>query len=410
MAERFDVIVIGGGMVGGTLGCALGLAGFRVAVVDARPAPPFAPEQPFDLRVSAVSRASQHVFEALGAWSGMAAMRACPFRRMRVWDQQGAGETLFDSSAAGEPMLGHIVENRVIQLALTARMQELEPVSHFCPVEIAALRMDVEDVGVTLADGRELRGALLVGADGANSMVRQHGGIDFDGWAYDQHALVASVATRLPQQDITWQRFTPDGPQAFLPLPGPHASLVWYQAPDEIQRLKGLADQDFQAALEAAFPGELGGIREVLARASFPLRRMHAEAYVQPRLALVGDAAHTIHPLAGQGVNLGIMDAAVLAEELACARQEGDDPGSIRWLRRYERRRRPDNLAMMTVMDGFHFGFTPKAPPLRWMRNAGMTLAGRITPVNRLLMRYAMGLAGDVPALARGEVPVQEPG
>ena len=212
---------------------------------------------------------------------------------------------------------------------------------------------------------------------------------------------MATVETELPQQSITWQRFVPSGPQAFLPLAGPHASLVWYHDAAEVARLNALDETAFARETEAAFPAELGGIRRVVERASFPIARAHAARYVDERVALIGDAAHTVHPLAGQGVNLGMLDAAVLAEVLGAAAGRGRDIGSTRTLRRYERWRRGENAAMIAVLDGFHHAFGPQPPPLTALRRLALGLADRAGPVKRLVMRRAMGIDGDLPALAR---------
>lgn len=403
MTRDFDVLIVGGGMVGAMLGCALGDSPFRVGVVEACYPQEFLPSQPYDLRVSAISRASQHMFEAVGAWQNMLAMRACPYRHMLVWDDEGRGQTHFDSADVGEPMLGHIIENRIVQLGLLQRLQTFDNVELLCPAGIEDLRRATDAAEVTLEDGRRLRASLVVGADGANSRVREMAGIAVRGWAYDQHALVASVRTRLPQQDITWQRFKPTGPEAFLPLPGHHASMVWYHTPEEVQRLLALEEGEFIAAMEAAFPERLGGIEQVVARGYFPLRRQHAEKYVLPRLALVGDAGHTIHPLAGQGVNLGLMDAAALAEVLLAAEGRQRDIGGLATLRRYERWRRGGNLVMQNTMEAFYRLFAPQPRPVRLVRNLGLELADRVTPLKHHVMRYAMGLSGDLPRLARGE-------
>ncbi|TQV64283.1 MAG: 2-octaprenyl-3-methyl-6-methoxy-1,4-benzoquinol hydroxylase [Halothiobacillaceae bacterium] len=396
-----DVLIIGGGMVGAALACALGRQGFDVHVVEARAPEPYAPEQPLDLRVSAVSLASQNLLEAVGAWRHVLASRAAPFRRMRVWDREGPGETDFDSRDIGEPFLGHIVENRLLQLALWQAAEGVESIHWHCPARLDALRVDDDGVVARLSDGVTVRAALVVGADGARSRVRELANIGLTQWDYDVEALVATVRTAAPQQDITWQRFTPSGPQALLPLPGPHASLVWYLPPDEVARLKALDDRTFLDALLRAFPSELGGIEALLGRGSFSLTRRHAQAYARPRLVLAGDAAHTIHPLAGQGVNLGFMDVAALAEVLVAARARNEDIGALHVLQRYERQRRGDNLLMQSAMDAFHHLFKPARGPLPWLRGLALRMANDLPPLRRLLTRRATGRAGDLPRIAR---------
>ncbi len=396
-----DVLIIGGGMVGAALACALGRQGFDVHVVEARAPEPYAPDQPLDLRVSAVSLASQNLLEAVGAWRHVLASRAAPFRRMRVWDREGPGETDFDSRDIGEPFLGHIVENRLLQLALWQAAEGVESIHWHCPARLDALRVDDDGVVARLSDGVTVRAALVVGADGARSRVRELANIGLTQWDYDVEALVATVRTAAPQQDITWQRFTPSGPQALLPLPGPHASLVWYLPPDEVARLKALDDRTFLDALLRAFPSELGGIEALLGRGSFSLTRRHAQAYARPRLVLAGDAAHTIHPLAGQGVNLGFMDVAALAEVLVAARARNEDIGALHVLQRYERQRRGDNLLMQSAMDAFHHLFKPARGPLPWLRGLALRMANDLPPLRRLLTRRATGRAGDLPRIAR---------
>ncbi len=393
-------------MVGTALACALGREGFEVRVVEAQAPQPFAPEQPLGLRVSAVSLASQNLLEAVGAWSHVLAMRATPFRRMRVWDREGPGETTFDSRDIGEPALGHIVENRLLQLALWKAAEGLETVRWHCPAHLASLRIEEDEVVAQVSDGAVIHARLVVGADGARSRVRELAHIGLTSWDYDVEALVATVRTVAPQQDITWQRFTPSGPQALLPLPGPHASLVWYTAPDEVARLLALEEDAFLNELHRAFPRELPRIETLLERGRFHLARRHAQVYAKPRLALAGDAAHTIHPLAGQGVNLGFMDAAALAETLLDARARNEDIGALHVLQRYERWRRGENLMMQTAMDVFHHAFKPARGPLPWLRGLALRVANDLPPLRRLLTRRATGRSGDLPHMARmGRMP-----
>jgi len=401
MEHHADVLIIGGGMVGAALACALGRQGFEVHVVEAQRPEPFAPEQPLDLRVSAVSLASQALLEAVDAWRHVLAMRAVPFRRMRVWDRAGFGETRFDSRDIGEPALGHIVENRLLQLALWRAAEGLTGVHWHCPARLDAFHIHDDAVVARLDNGTMVRAQLVVGADGAHSRLRALAHIGLTSWDYDVEALVATVKTAAPQQDITWQRFTPTGPQALLPLPGPHASLVWYAAPDEVARLKALDDAAFMEELLCAFPAELGGIDALLERGSFRLTRRHAQQYCKPRLVLVGDAAHTIHPLAGQGVNLGFMDVAALAEVLVTARAVNEDIGALHVLQRYERRRRGENLLMQSAMDVFHQAFKPADGPLPWLRGLALRMANDLPPLRRLLIRRATGRTGELPRSAR---------
>ncbi|MGR8940189.1 MAG: UbiH/UbiF/VisC/COQ6 family ubiquinone biosynthesis hydroxylase [Gammaproteobacteria bacterium] len=402
MKEEFDVVIVGGGMVGAAVGCGLGGSSLKVAVIESAPPEPFAPDQAHDLRVSALSIASKNILSAVGAWQGVENRRLCPFRRMRVWET--AGDTEFCSDDICERELGYIVENRVTQLALLERLQAFGNIEIIYWINVNKIHYDPGKASeLELADGRHLSARVLVAADGGQSRVRQAVGLGVTGWDYKQHALVIYVETAYGQQDITWQRFVPSGPQAFLPLTGHYGSIVWYNSPDQVGRLKALSDDDLLIELQNAFPECLGKINKVLGRASFPLKRQHAQDYVKPGVALVGDAAHMINPLAGQGVNIGFLDAAALAEVLVEAHQKGEDIAGIEVLKRYEKMRRRENLKMMTVMDAFYRVFSNDLLPLRFLRNLGLGLAERILPAKNLVMRSAMGIAGDLPKLARGK-------
>jgi 2-octaprenyl-3-methyl-6-methoxy-1,4-benzoquinol hydroxylase len=401
MKLNFDVVVVGGGMVGAAVACSLGNSGMTVAVLEQEVPQPFASDQPHDLRVSALSVASRKILETVGAWSGIESRRLCPFRRMRVWET--AGDTEFCSDDIGYSELGYIVENRITQLALLERMQDFSNVQLLCPVTIRRIDYNAGGSAIELADGRVLSARVLVAADGGSSRVRQAAGLGVTSWDYKQHALVIYVETDYPQQDITWQRFVPSGPQAFLPLSGHHGSLVWYNSPDEVRRLKALANEQLLHELTQAFPDCLGKIKAILGTASFPLKRQHAQDYVKQGVVLVGDAAHMINPLAGQGVNIGLLDAAALAEVLIEAYRSGRNIADLAVLKRYEQSRRYENLQMMTVMDIFYRVFSNKVLPFKFLRNLGLGLAERITPAKNKVMRYAMGIEGKLPKLARGE-------
>ncbi|WP_370277858.1 UbiH/UbiF/VisC/COQ6 family ubiquinone biosynthesis hydroxylase [Pontibacterium sp.] len=402
MDKRYDVLIVGGGMVGATIACALGGSDLSVGVLEYQYPKGFDLEQPRDLRVSAISVASQNVIDMVGAWEGILSRRSCPYRRMKVWesDEQRAA-TEFVSDDISEPYLGHIVENRIIQLALLERMAAFDNVDLICPAKTVSIDYSPGASVVTLEDGTELVGRLLVAADGGESRVRQAAGIGVRKWDYEQNALVASVITDYPQQDITWQQFTATGPLAFLPLPGPHASLVWYNTPQNVKRLMALPVNQFMAELTETFPESLGKIDTLLERGFFPLRRQHALEYAKEGVVLAGDAAHMIHPLAGQGVNIGMLDAAALAETILLAQRKGKDITSLAVLKEYEKQRRNHNLVMMQTMDLFYRVFSNDNMPLKVMRNIGLGLAERVTPAKNKVMRFAMGLEGPLPALAK---------
>ncbi len=401
MNNDFDVLIVGGGMVGATVACALGDSSLKVAIIEQSPPEDFEPQQPHDLRVSALSIASQNILQTIGAWQGIENRRYCPFKRMRVWET--AGDTEFCSDAIKAEELGFIVENRITQLALLDRLQQFTNVEFFCPATITKINYAATGSSVELDDGSVINTKVLVAADGGMSRVRQTVGLGVTSWDYQQHALVIYVETDYPQQDITWQRFVPSGPQAFLPLTDNYGSIVWYNSPDEVRRLKALPYEALMDELVDTFPACLGKLKQILAVASFPLKRQHAQSYVKQGVVLAGDAAHMINPLAGQGVNIGLLDAAALAEVLLDAFKNGEDIADIKVLKTYENLRRNENLKMMTVMDIFYRLFSNQIAPIKFLRNLGLGLAERVTPAKHKVMRAAMGLEGKLPKLAKGE-------
>jgi 2-octaprenylphenol hydroxylase len=399
--DRFDVLIIGGGMVGATLACALQDSGMKIGLIEASPPADIHDNDPVTLRVSAITRASQQIFTALNAWPGMAARRVSPFREMRVWDAGGEGAIHFDAAELGEDALGHIIENGVVQRALWDTLTARASVELLCPAVVTTLQRIEGGTLCRLQDGRELRARLLVGADGAQSRVRRFARIQARGWPYDQQAVVTTVVTEHSHRETAWQRFLPTGPLAFLPLHDGRSSIVWSTTPSQARQLLQLDDDEFCRQLESAFAARLGRIEACSERVSFPLRLQYVDSYVQSGLALIGDAAHTVHPLAGQGVNLGILDAACLAEVVLAARTQDKDIAALKVLRRYERWRKGDNLLMMYAMDGFKRLFGTEWEPLRWLRNTGLRLTDNLPPVKQLVMTHAMGRSGDLPDLAR---------
>ncbi len=402
-----DLIIVGAGMVGSTLALALEGSGLDILVLDASPleAADFDPQGGFEPRVSALSAASQRIFERLGAWPGMSARRVSPYTDMHVWDGSGTGQIHFSAETVHAEVLGHIVENRVVQDTLLETMQRRGGQRLLGAARLERLERTPQGWQLTLDDGRQLNAPLLVAADGANSAVRRLAGCETREWDYLHQAIVTSVRCSEPHQRTAWQRFTDDGPLAFLPLErdgDQHwCSIVWSVTELEARRLMALDDAAFRAALGRAFEQRLGEVEEVDPRLCIPLRQRHAKRYVQPGLALIGDAAHTIHPLAGQGVNLGLLDAAVLAEVIEAAMARGERPEDIRVLSRFERRRMPHNLAMMAAMEGFERLFQADPLPLRWLRNTGLKAVQALPEAKALFVRQALGLSGDLPALAR---------
>jgi 2-octaprenylphenol hydroxylase len=405
METRADLLIVGAGMVGSALALALQGSGLNIIVVDGGPlsVKPFDNLAPFEPRVSALSAASQRILQRLNVWGGIASRRASPYGEMQVWDGSGTGQIHFSAASVHADVLGHIVENRVVQDALLDRLHDCD-VGLLANARLEQMRRSGDDWLLTLADGRQLRAPLVVAADGANSAVRKLTGTATREWDYLHHAIVTSVRTEHSHHKTAWQRFTDNGPLAFLPLEraGEHwCSIVWSVTPKEAERLTALDDETFCRELEQAFEGRLGPVMAADSRLCVPLRQRHAKRYVAEGLALIGDAAHTIHPLAGQGVNLGFLDAAVLAEVLLHAAERGERLADIRVLSRFERRRMPHNLALMAAMEGFERLFQADQLPLRWLRNTGLKLVNQMPEAKATFVRQALGLSGDLPELAR---------
>jgi 2-octaprenylphenol hydroxylase len=406
MKRDFDVVVVGGAMAGaGTaalLAATPATAGLRVALVEPRPASPPAPDAPLDLRVSALSRASQELLERTGAWPAVAA-RAAAYQRMVIWEERqeaaGPGALVFDAAELGEPDLGHIGENRSIQAALTARAEARGVV--LLRAEFATLEATRDAVRIGLGDGREYRAGLVVGADGAESAVRRQAGIETRGWDYDQRAVVAHLQPQAPHGATAFQRFLDTGPLALLPLADGRVSLVWSTLPESAEAMVRLDDAGFAQRVTEASAGVLGALTPTTPRASFPLRLLHARRYAAERVVLVGDAAHTVHPLAGQGINLAFLDAAALVDVLGDAAAAGDDPGEARALRRYERWRKAEALPAIALLDGVKRLFFGGNPVQARLRQGALGLVQSSGTVKRLLMRRALGVAGELPASVR---------
>jgi 2-octaprenylphenol hydroxylase len=400
----FDVVIVGGGMVGSCLAALLAreeaLAGWKIALVD--PAPPRKPDDDtLDLRVSALSRASERILGAARAWE-MIAPHASPYTDMVVWDAASTPDRpdalKFSAAETAEPNLGHIVENRRVQWALH-ESPLLRGVTHVHSA-LAGLETEADAARVSLADGRRLSCQLVIGADGGQSLARQLAGIGRSGWTYDQTAVVAHLQPERPHRATAWQRFLPSGPLALLPLQDGRVSLVWSTTPAEAEALLAMDESGFSERVSVASDHVLGRVTLASGRAGYPLALWHARAYVQPRLALVGDAAHTIHPLAGQGVNLGFLDCASLVQVLAAGAAEGEELHSLRVLRRYERWRRSENAVVMGICDSLNRLFTEKSVAVAAVRRLGLSLVTRQPLLRRALIERALGVGGDAPRLA----------
>ena len=401
--QHFDIAVIGAGIAGSALASALGGNDLAIALVEAQSLalPPLPAErdlQHFDPRVSAITPRSRLLLEQLGAWDRIAAYRQCAYRHMTVWDAEGTGAIEFDCADVNAVALGHIVENRAIVSALLARVAASADITVFSGAPLQDCQRDQAGGGtrVLLADGTALEADLLVAADGAQSPVRDMLGFRTREWDYGHRAIVTTVQVERPHQDTCWQRFLTSGPLAFLPLPGDldrhYCSIVWSLQDTLVDDLLALDDHAFCAALEQAIEGSLGKVLGCARRFAFPLRQRHAVDYVRDGVALVADAAHTIHPLAGQGINLGLQDVAVLAEEVLAGHARGVNPGQLDLLRRYQRRRKGENLLVMAAMDGFKALFEQQSLPLRWLRNVGMRGVSQMGPLKQQLIRRAMGV------------------
>ncbi len=392
--DLFDVTVVGAGMVGAAAALGLARAGFRVALVEARPPEPWSAEEDVGLRVSALSTASQALLERLDVWPAIAAGRVSPYQRMRVWDEEG--EIGFDAAEEARAELGHIVENALVADRLWAALQRESGIELHCPAKVTGLDQDERQALVELDDAERLRSRVVVAADGAGSPLRGLAGIETSGRDYRQKGLVLHVRSQLPHRETAWQRFLPGGPLALLPLADGRCSIVWTRPDAEADELFALSDDALSERLTEASAARLGRLEVASARAAFPLRLQLAKAYSAGRLVLAGDAAHAVHPLAGQGVNLGFLDVAVLEATLVRAREAGRDIGATDVLRRYARARASENALAARGFDALERLFGHTHPAVAALRRQGLSLADRIPPLKRFFMRQAAGEGGGL--------------
>lgn len=415
MSKHFDVAIVGGGLVGASLALSLAELPCRIALIDAQ-APQNSPTSPaqnlndYGNRVSAITASSARLLSGLGVWDLIDENSKQPYLCMKVWDELGSGELLFDADEMHSSELGHILENNVMLTAMHRQLQQQKNIDFFWQQKIEKFASEkVEEakqktssqgselVTMWLSNGESISADLLVAADGAMSGIRQKAGFETREWDYDHLAIVATVETERSHQNTAFQRFSEQGPLAFLPLKnidkaGRFCSIVWSLETDQATRMLALTDDEFCRELERQIEGALGEIVDVSDRSSFPLRQRHAKRYFKESVVLVGDAAHTIHPLAGQGVNLGFKDVAILSEELARAKRDGISLNHHQVLTRYQRRRQSDNLLMMGAMEGFKRLFGQPDPVLRLLRNTGMSWVNRQGILKRKIVEHAMGL------------------
>jgi 2-octaprenyl-3-methyl-6-methoxy-1,4-benzoquinol hydroxylase/2-octaprenylphenol hydroxylase len=385
-----DVAVVGGGMVGAATALALARAGFDTVLLEARAPTPWQPQDEVDLRVVGLAPSSIALLDDLGVWPSIREARAAAYAHMHVWDAASGAVIDFDAAAEGRRELGFIVENNLVQWMLWQAL-EAAGVRRACPSAVQSFEAREDHVRLQLADGETLSAALLVAADGSASPLRQLTGIGTRGRDYAQRAVVAHVHTERSHESTAWQRFLPDGPLALLPLADGRSSLVWSLPDDQAQRVLALDDAAFCDALGVASDFRLGRVTGTTARASFPLKLQLAERYQADRFVLLGDAAHAVHPLAGQGVNLGLRDVAELRDTLLAARAAGRDIGAAHVLRRYARRRRSADTLDALGFDALARAYAWQSSPLVAARSAGIRLLDRLTPLKRLLSGHAAG-------------------
>jgi 2-octaprenylphenol hydroxylase len=391
-ASEFDIIILGGGLVGLAAANLCAQQGFSVALVERQEPHLTWDENHFDIRCSAISKASQILFQEMGVWGSMVKERVSPYQHMHVWDALGFGEITFDAAEVGAANLGHIIENRVMQKALWLHAKQSTRVHFFVPANPTALQVEPDHVFLTLHDQTHLKAKLIIGADGGHSWLREFIHIESKQHDYHQSALVATVRTELSHQQTAWQRFLPEGPLAFLPLNSGLSSIVWTSTTEKTKTLMSLAEAKFCEELAHAFDYRLGSILSTAERRDFSLSRMHANRYIGNRVALIGDAIHVIHPLAGQGVNLGLGDVQKLVETLSSANKRTSDIGHHLVLRKYERARKGQILSTLLAMDFLNHTFMREDTLSLGLRSIGLNFVDKTAFLKKKMMLQAMGL------------------
>ncbi len=393
LMQKFDVIILGGGLVGLTAANLYANSGFSVAVIEKQPMPTARDDSAFDIRCSAISRKSQAIFQDLTVWDEISAARISPYSKMVVWDALGFGEITFDAREVSEPNLGHIIENSVMLKALQKKCQQNSEITVLSGLHPVAIEFHPDHVNLQLSDALNLQAKLVVGADGKHSWLRKNLQIETIEQNYQQVALVTTVQTEFPHQETAWQRFLPDGPLAFLPLNEPRAcSIVWTTTPEQGKALMAFPTEMFNQELAHHFDYRLGKILTCSQKECFPLSRLQAKEYIKERAVLMGDALHVIHPLAGQGVNLGLYDALELSNILTNAKQKSEDIGCYSILRKFERARKGQVTATLFAMDFFKKLFGSTQSWVAGFRSIGLNGIDKFPWLKQKIIRQAMGL------------------
>lgn len=399
-SQAYDIAIVGGGMVGLATAIGLAQANLNVVVIDAGHTDAVVGEP--RLRVSAINKASQRLLENLGAWTYLDTSRATPYQKMAVWDKDGFGKIAFDANSISETSLGAIIENDAISFALAKRVGEFDNITHIENQRLERIAFGEREAWLTLANGDNVSAALVIAADGANSWVREQCKIPLTFWDYGHHAIVATIRTEMPHLATARQVFLKDGPLAFLPLYEDNlCSIVWSVPPERANELLAMDRVQFEHNLTAAFDGRLGICQLESERQAFPLRMRYARHFARHRLVLAGDAAHTIHPLAGQGVNLGFLDAASIIEVISELQQAGKDIGDYAQLRVLERWRKADAMEMIAAMEGFKRLFEGTNPLKKAIRDLGLNLVDNVAGLKTVFIQQAMGNKSALPKLCR---------
>ena len=387
--KNFDITICGGGMVGMALANSLANNDFSVAIIENKRPKNFDQKQDFDLRVSAITRETIDFFKNLEVWDYIKEKRMCALHSMRVWEESGFGDVTFDANSIEQDNIGYIVENRILQLSLWEKAEKNKNISILCPETHLNVKIENDQAEIALESGECIHSKLLVGADGANSSIRENFEFGLKSKQYDQSCLVANAKVDNQSQNITWQRFTPCGPQAYLPLDDNTGSIVWYDSAEAIQSYVELSNEDLSKKIMREFPREIGKV-VIKDKASFPIFKQHVEKYVLDNVTLVGDSAHVINPLAGQGVNLGFQDAECLSRILKAARDRSENWASSRSMIKYERERYFHNSAMMNLMNVFYYGFSNDNHSLKLARNLALSF-GNFQPINKMIGKLGAG-------------------